>query len=173
MSRREEASKLSSENIGPVKRIRPLPQALPISSLRCVWRCRSCEALPLLRSEWSTYFAWAVEAFRIASSGVRDDTPIHTHMCYAEFQDIIEPVGQMDADVMMLASISGLSPYVYDALVVYTAGGVSAAQIRKGARRVADLQREMDRARRERLQALGFEPAVASEMSAYHTKNFM
>jgi hypothetical protein len=62
---------------------------------------------------------------------------------------------------------------VYDALVVYTAGGVSAAQIRKGARQVADLQREMDRARRERLEALGFEPAVASEMSAYHTKNFM
>lgn len=44
------------------------------------------------------------------------------------------------------------------------------AQIRKGARRVADLQREMDRARRERLQALGFEPAVASEVRLPHEK---
>jgi hypothetical protein len=70
-------------------------------------------------------------------------------------------------------SISGLSPYVYDALVVYAGGGVSIEQIRKGARHVAALQREMDRTRRERLQLLGFEPAAASQMSAYHTKNFM
>jgi hypothetical protein len=73
----------------------------------------------------------------------------------------------------MLASISGLSPYVHDALVVYAGGGVAVEHIRKGARYVAELQREMDRTRRERLQALGFEPAAASQMSAYHTKNFM
>ena len=73
----------------------------------------------------------------------------------------------------MLASISGLSPYVHDALVIYAAGGVAVEQIRKGARHVAELQREMDRTRRERLQALGFEPGAASQMSAYHTKNFM
>jgi hypothetical protein len=73
----------------------------------------------------------------------------------------------------MLASISGLSPYVHDALVVYAGGGVSVEQIRKGAGYVAELQREMDRTRRERLQSLGFEPAAASQMSAYHTKNFM
>ena len=73
----------------------------------------------------------------------------------------------------MLASISGLSPYVHDALVIYAGGGVSVEQIRKGARHVAELQREMDRTRRERLQSLGFEPAAASQMSAYHTKNFM
>ena len=73
----------------------------------------------------------------------------------------------------MLASISGLSPYVYDALVIYAGGGVAVDQIRKGARHVAELQREMDRTRRERLQSLGFESAAASQMSAYHTKNFM
>jgi len=73
----------------------------------------------------------------------------------------------------MLASISGLSPYVYDALVIYAGGGVAVEQIRKGARHVAELQREMDRTRRERLQSLGFESAAASQMSAYHTKNFM
>ncbi len=73
----------------------------------------------------------------------------------------------------MLASISGLSPYVYDALVVFAGGGASIAQVRRGAELVAALQREMDRARRERLQSLGFEPVIASQMSAYHTKNFM
>ena len=60
------------------------------------------EGLPLLRSKWPNYLAWAVEAFLIASSGVRDETQIHTHMCYAEFQDIIEAVGQMDADVISI-----------------------------------------------------------------------
>ena len=73
----------------------------------------------------------------------------------------------------MLASISGLSPYVYDALVVFAGGGVSIAQVRTGAHDVAALQREMDRTRRERLQSLGFESEIASQMSAYHTKNFM
>jgi 5-methyltetrahydropteroyltriglutamate--homocysteine methyltransferase len=60
------------------------------------------EGLPLLRSQWPKYLAWAVEAFRIASSGVRDETQIHTHMCYAEFQDIIEAVAEMDADVISI-----------------------------------------------------------------------
>jgi hypothetical protein len=73
----------------------------------------------------------------------------------------------------MLASISGLSPYVHDALVVFAGGGVSIAQVRSGAKHVAGLQREMDRARRERLQSLGFEAEIATQMSAYHTKNFM
>jgi len=60
------------------------------------------EGLPLVRSEWPDYLAWAVEAFRIASSGARDETQIHTHMCYAEFQDIMEAVAEMDADVLSI-----------------------------------------------------------------------
>jgi 5-methyltetrahydropteroyltriglutamate--homocysteine methyltransferase len=60
------------------------------------------EGLPLLRSQWPTYLAWAVESFRLASSSVRDETQIHTHMCYAEFQDIIDAVAQMDADVISI-----------------------------------------------------------------------
>jgi 5-methyltetrahydropteroyltriglutamate--homocysteine methyltransferase len=60
------------------------------------------EGLPLLQSEWPKYLAWAVESFRVASSGVRDETQIHTHMCYAEFQDIIDAVAQMDADVISI-----------------------------------------------------------------------
>jgi TusA-related sulfurtransferase len=73
----------------------------------------------------------------------------------------------------VLASVSGLSSYVHDALVILAGGGASVAQIREGARHVANLHREMDRARRERLQALGFASADAARMSEYHTKNFM
>ncbi len=60
------------------------------------------EGLPLLRNEWPAYLAWAVHCFRLASSGVRDETQIHTHMCYAEFRDIIEAVAAMDADVISI-----------------------------------------------------------------------
>jgi hypothetical protein len=73
----------------------------------------------------------------------------------------------------VLASVSGLSPYVSDALVVLAGGGVSIAQIREGARRVLALHREMDASRRDRLQSLGFTSNEASALSAYHTKNFM
>jgi 5-methyltetrahydropteroyltriglutamate--homocysteine methyltransferase len=60
------------------------------------------EGLPLRRANWAEYLEWAVDAFRLASSGVRDATQIHTHMCYAEFQDIIEAVAQLDADVISI-----------------------------------------------------------------------
>ena len=73
----------------------------------------------------------------------------------------------------MLASISGLSPYVYDALTVLAGGGILPGQIRDGARRVAALHREMDRTRRERLQNLRFDAEEARNLSAYHTRNFM
>src|SRR6058998_4132083 len=58
------------------------------------------EGLPLRREDWAEYFNWAVETFRLASSGVRDETQIHTHMCYSEFQDILESIAAMDADVL-------------------------------------------------------------------------
>jgi len=58
------------------------------------------EGLPLRRAEQDAYLQWAIECFRLASSGVRDETQIHTHMCYAEFNDIIKAIGQMDADVI-------------------------------------------------------------------------
>src|SRR5690606_31795341 len=60
------------------------------------------EGLPLRRSDWKAYLDWAVECFRISASGVRDDTQIHTHMCYSEFNDIIEAVAAMDADVISI-----------------------------------------------------------------------
>jgi 5-methyltetrahydropteroyltriglutamate--homocysteine methyltransferase len=60
------------------------------------------EGLPLRRSDWAAYLEWAVDAFRLCASGVRDDTQIHTHMCYSEFNDIIEAIARMDADVITI-----------------------------------------------------------------------
>ncbi|MHC4969069.1 MAG: 5-methyltetrahydropteroyltriglutamate--homocysteine S-methyltransferase, partial [Planctomycetota bacterium] len=62
------------------------------------------EGLPLRRRDWPRYLDWAVECFRLASSGVRDETQIHTHMCYSEFNDMIEAIGNMDADVLSIES---------------------------------------------------------------------
>lgn len=60
------------------------------------------EGLPLRRSDWQDYLAWATEAFRISASGVRDQTQIHTHMCYCEFNDIISSIAALDADVISI-----------------------------------------------------------------------
>lgn len=88
------------------------------------------EGLPLRRADWPAYLAWAVECFRIAAGGVRDATQIHTHMCYSEFNDIIEAVAAMDADVISIETSrsrmelldafvrfrypNGIGPGVYD-----------------------------------------------------------
>ncbi|MBB3226041.1 5-methyltetrahydropteroyltriglutamate--homocysteine methyltransferase [Luteibacter sp. Sphag1AF] len=88
------------------------------------------EGLPLRRGEWASYLAWAVHAFRIAAGGVSDATQIHTHMCYSEFNDIIESVAAMDADVISIETSrsrmelldaftrfrypNGIGPGVYD-----------------------------------------------------------
>lgn len=60
------------------------------------------EGLPLRRDAWAAYLDWAVECFRIAAGGVRDKTQIHTHMCYAEFNDIMPAIIALDADVISM-----------------------------------------------------------------------
>jgi 5-methyltetrahydropteroyltriglutamate--homocysteine methyltransferase len=60
------------------------------------------EGLPLRRADWKAYLGWAVEAFKLSSCSVKDETQIHTHMCYSEFNDIIDSVGAMDADVISI-----------------------------------------------------------------------
>ena len=60
------------------------------------------EGLPLRKSQWQEYLGWAVESFRITANGVRDETQIHTHMCYSEFNDIIASIAAMDADVITI-----------------------------------------------------------------------
>ncbi|BBA33712.1 5- methyltetrahydropteroyltriglutamate/ homocysteine S-methyltransferase [Methylocaldum marinum] len=67
------------------------------------------EGLPLKRRDRDDYLAWAVKAFRLASSGVADDTQIHTHMCYSEFADILPAIADLDADVITIeTSRSGM-----------------------------------------------------------------
>lgn len=60
------------------------------------------EGLPLRRAAQADYWRWAIHAFRIATSGVRDNTQIHTHMCYSEFNDCIEHIAALDADVITI-----------------------------------------------------------------------
>lgn len=60
------------------------------------------EGLPLRVSERPSYLEWAVESFRISSSGIADTTQIHTHMCYSEFNDIISSIADLDADVISI-----------------------------------------------------------------------
>lgn len=88
------------------------------------------EGLPLRRIAWANYLQWAVDCFRLAASGVRDETQIYTHMCYAEFNDILEAIARMDADVISIEASrsklelleafqryeypNGIGPGVYD-----------------------------------------------------------
>ena len=88
------------------------------------------EGLPLRRSDWPAYLAWAVDAFRLNAAVVRDDTQIHTHMCYCEFNDIMDSIAALDADVITIETSrsdmellesfeafeypNGIGPGVYD-----------------------------------------------------------
>ena len=88
------------------------------------------EGLPLRRGRWDAYLDWATRAFRIAASGAADSTQIHTHMCYAEFNDILPAIAALDADVITIETSrsdmalldgfgqfrypNGIGPGVYD-----------------------------------------------------------
>ena len=60
------------------------------------------EGLPLQKAAWAHYLGWAVRAFKLSASVARDNTQIHTHMCYAEFNDILPAIAAMDADVITI-----------------------------------------------------------------------
>ncbi|MCU7843709.1 MAG: 5-methyltetrahydropteroyltriglutamate--homocysteine S-methyltransferase [Candidatus Thiodiazotropha sp. (ex Monitilora ramsayi)] len=88
------------------------------------------EGLPLRRREWQAYLDWAIDSFRLMANGVKDQTQIHTHMCYSEFNDIIQAIAAMDADVITIETSrsdmelldvfeafdypNGIGPGVYD-----------------------------------------------------------
>lgn len=76
------------------------------------------EGLPLRRADWDAYLNWAGESFRLATCGVEDKTQIHTHMCYSEFNDIIQAIGAMDADVISIET-SRSQMELLDAFVDY------------------------------------------------------
>ncbi|ADP11097.1 5-methyltetrahydropteroyltriglutamate-- homocysteine S-methyltransferase [Erwinia sp. Ejp617] len=60
------------------------------------------EGLPLHQSDWAAYLEWAVDAFRLNAAVAQDDTQIHTHMCYCEFNDIMDSIAALDADVITI-----------------------------------------------------------------------
>ncbi|WP_338492342.1 5-methyltetrahydropteroyltriglutamate--homocysteine S-methyltransferase [Erwinia aphidicola] len=60
------------------------------------------EGLPLHKSDWAAYLEWAVDAFRLNAAVAQDDTQIHTHMCYCEFNDIMDSIAALDADVITI-----------------------------------------------------------------------
>ncbi|MFF4407530.1 5-methyltetrahydropteroyltriglutamate--homocysteine S-methyltransferase [Streptomyces sp. NPDC001404] len=107
------------------------------------------ETLPLRRADRAAYLVWATEAFRLATSGIRPDTQIHTHMCYAEFGDILTAIDDLDADVISLEAarshmqVAGelaaagypreVGPGVYDIHSTRVPGAAEAADLlRKG-----------------------------------------
>nr|WP_203247055.1 5-methyltetrahydropteroyltriglutamate--homocysteine S-methyltransferase [Sporosarcina beigongshangi] len=79
------------------------------------------EGLPLKKSEWSNYLEWAINAFRLATASVQDTTQIHTHMCYCEFNDFIDSISGLDADVISIETsrshgdlVSAFNDFSYD-----------------------------------------------------------
>ena len=72
------------------------------------------EGLPLRRDRWDEYLRWAVSAFRVATGGVRDETQVHTHMCYSDFGDIMEQIQAMDADVLLIEAARSRMELLHD-----------------------------------------------------------
>jgi len=109
------------------------------------------EGLPLRRSEWAQHLDWTVACFRLTAAGVRDETQIHTHMCYSAFGDILPAIAAMDADVItietarsdgsLLAAFehfqypNAIGPGVYD---IHSPNVPSVAQIVERLRRAAE-----------------------------------
>jgi 5-methyltetrahydropteroyltriglutamate--homocysteine methyltransferase len=76
------------------------------------------EGLPIRRDQWNTYLDWAVKSFKLATCSVADETQIHTHMCYSEFNDIIKAIADLDADVISIET-SRSKMELLDAFVNY------------------------------------------------------
>ena len=72
------------------------------------------EGLPLRRDRWDEYLEWAVYCFRVATAVVKDETQIHTHMCYSDFGDIMEQIQQMDADVLLIEAARSRMELLHD-----------------------------------------------------------
>jgi methionine synthase II (cobalamin-independent) len=60
------------------------------------------------KAAWGEYLRWSVDAFKLATSGAADSTQIHTHMCYCEFNDFVEPIAALDADVISIVRATDL-----------------------------------------------------------------
>jgi 5-methyltetrahydropteroyltriglutamate--homocysteine methyltransferase len=72
------------------------------------------EGLPLRRDRWDEYLRWAVYCFRVATSPVRDETQLQTHMCYSDFGDIMGRIQEMDADVLLIEAARSRMELLHD-----------------------------------------------------------
>jgi 5-methyltetrahydropteroyltriglutamate--homocysteine methyltransferase len=72
------------------------------------------EGLPLRHERWGEYLEWAVRSFRLATSGVGDETQVQTHMCYSEFGDILEPIQGLNADVLLIEAARSRMELLHD-----------------------------------------------------------
>ncbi len=72
------------------------------------------EGLPLRRDRWDEYLRWAVYCFRVVTASVRDETQVHTHMCYSDFGDIMERIQEMDADVLLIEAARSRMQLLHD-----------------------------------------------------------
>lgn len=115
------------------------------------------EGLPLRQRQWQAYLDWAIDAFRLTASGASADTQIHTHMCYSQFNDIIDAIARMDADVItietsrsnqrLLEALKGfhwpndIGPGVYDIHSPNTPDEAEVVQLLRTAARVIPAQR--------------------------------
>jgi 5-methyltetrahydropteroyltriglutamate--homocysteine methyltransferase len=82
------------------------------------------EGLPIRHRHRPAYLDWATECFRLATAAVADDTQIHTHMCYAEFGDIMEAVVALDADVISIEAARSKMEVLHDLAAVHYAAAV-------------------------------------------------
>ena len=82
------------------------------------------ELLPLRRADRDAYLAWAVGAFRLATSGAADATQIHTHMCYSEFGEIIDAIAGLDADVTTVEAARSRMEFIADLTAAGYARGI-------------------------------------------------
>lgn len=116
------------------------------------------EGLPLRKSEWANYLEWSIDSFRLAANGVKDETQIHTHMCYSEFNDIIEHVARMDADVITIETsrsnmdlLEVFDRYEYPNAIGPGIYDIHSPNIPSKKEMVALLKRAMDKIHAERL----------------------
>jgi 5-methyltetrahydropteroyltriglutamate--homocysteine methyltransferase len=72
------------------------------------------EGLPLRRDRWDEYLRWAIYSFRVTTSGVSDETQVHTHMCYSDFGDIMDRIQEMDADVTLIEAARSRMELLHD-----------------------------------------------------------
>jgi len=71
------------------------------------------EGLPLRKADWEKYLRWAIRSFRLATSGVQNETQIHTHMCYCDFHDFVKPIEALDVDVISIETSRSHGEFIH------------------------------------------------------------